>query len=280
LRRWTDSAIIIRRPEDPELPAAKGPAPSLRETIYGVASSTDLDAIEDELSRDRVVRRDANGTLHTVDDLGFAIAFQVSWRRRFDAPADLTNAPGSAPQRPINQLGITPEMAALPRTLSHVVYFVPDAAKGEAFYRDRLGFVTTDRFVGVGPFMRAKGMDDHHCLFMIQTPPHMQGCEHFTFIWAVAQKSFSRVPVFSRRVGRVSGAPGVTSTAPIGSGISTAHWVVTSNTTLTWISTMTLGLLARRPCLRTTRSCSCLPLARSGLRVAHRRSRAKRWIVA
>jgi hypothetical protein len=24
-------------------------------------------------------------------------------------------------------------------------------------------------------------MDDHHCLFMIQTPPHMQGCEHFTF---------------------------------------------------------------------------------------------------
>ncbi|MBV6738920.1 hypothetical protein, partial [Priestia megaterium] len=29
------SAIIIRRPEDPELPPAMGPAPSLRETIYG-----------------------------------------------------------------------------------------------------------------------------------------------------------------------------------------------------------------------------------------------------
>ncbi len=35
--------------------------------------------------------------------------------------------------------------------------------------------------MGVGPFMRTAGMDDHHCLFMIQTPPHMQGCEHFTF---------------------------------------------------------------------------------------------------
>lgn len=175
------SAIIIRRPEDPNLPAAMGPAPSLRETIYGVASFTDLAAIEDELSRDREVRRDANGTLHTVDDLGFAIAFQVTWRRHFTAPADLTNAPGNPPQRPVNQLGITPEMVALPRTLSHVVYFVPDVAKGEAFYRDRLGFVTTDSFAGVGPFMRPKGMDDHHCLFMIQTPPHMKGCEHFTF---------------------------------------------------------------------------------------------------
>jgi catechol 2,3-dioxygenase-like lactoylglutathione lyase family enzyme len=52
------------------------------------------------------------------------------------------------------------------------VYFVPDAAKGEAFYRDRLGFVTTDTFTGVGPFMRSAGMDDHHCLFMIQTAAH------------------------------------------------------------------------------------------------------------
>lgn len=127
------------------------------------------------------MRRDASGALHTFDDLGFAIAFQVTCRRPFDAPADLTNAPGSAPQRPINQLGIAPDMPALPRTLSHVVYFVPDAAKGEAFYRDRLGFVTTDSFIGVGPFMRTAAMDDHHCLFMIQTPPHMQGCEHFTF---------------------------------------------------------------------------------------------------
>jgi catechol 2,3-dioxygenase-like lactoylglutathione lyase family enzyme len=69
---------------------------------------------------------------------------------------------------------------ALPRTLSHVVYFVPDAAKAEAFYQ-RLGFVCTDRFTGVGPFLRPAGTLDHHTLFMIQTPPFMKGCEHFTF---------------------------------------------------------------------------------------------------
>ncbi|WP_043310429.1 VOC family protein [Pseudomonas sp. ML96] len=175
------TAIIIRRSDDSSLPPAMGPAPSLRETIYGVGSSLDLDAIADELGRDREVRRDADGVLHAFDDLGFAIAFQVTCRRPFEAEADLTNAPGSAPQRPLNKPGITLDMPAVPRTLSHVVYFVPDAAKGEAFYRDRLGFVTTDTFVGVGPFMRTNGMDDHHCLFMIQTPPHMKGCEHFTF---------------------------------------------------------------------------------------------------
>jgi hypothetical protein len=33
----------------------------------------------------------------------------------------------------------------------------------------------------MGPFMRPAGMDDHHSLFMIETPAHMQGIEHFTF---------------------------------------------------------------------------------------------------
>jgi catechol 2,3-dioxygenase-like lactoylglutathione lyase family enzyme len=60
------------------------------------------------------------------------------------------------------------------------VLFVPDAAKAEAFYT-RLGFRTTDRFIGVGPFMRPAGSLDHHTLFMIQTPPFLKGLEHFTF---------------------------------------------------------------------------------------------------
>ena len=49
------TAVIIRRADDPDLPAAIGPAPSIRETVYGVAASSDLDAIEDELARDRQV---------------------------------------------------------------------------------------------------------------------------------------------------------------------------------------------------------------------------------
>jgi catechol 2,3-dioxygenase-like lactoylglutathione lyase family enzyme len=71
------------------------------------------------------------------------------------------------------------KLAALPRTLSHVVYFVPDVPKAEAFYT-RLGFTVTDR-MGGGPFLRPAGTPEHHTLFMIPTPPFMKGVEHFTF---------------------------------------------------------------------------------------------------
>src|SRR5450830_279693 len=82
------TAIIIRRADDPALPPAIGPAPSIRETVYGVASAADLDAIGHELSRDRTVTWDSEGALHSVDDSGFAIAFQVSVRRDFSAAPD------------------------------------------------------------------------------------------------------------------------------------------------------------------------------------------------
>nr|WP_315428986.1 VOC family protein [uncultured Albidiferax sp.] len=172
--------VEVRHKDNSGLPPAMGTASMLRETVYGVADAATLDAIEAELGRDREVRRDAQGRVQAVDDMGFALAFQVSVRRPIQLPAETVNAPGAAPQRPVNQVAVTPDMQALPRSLSHVVYFVPDAAKAEAFYQ-RLGFVCTDRFAGVGPFLRPAGTTDHHTLFMIQTPPFMKGCEHFTF---------------------------------------------------------------------------------------------------
>jgi catechol 2,3-dioxygenase-like lactoylglutathione lyase family enzyme len=173
------TAIIVRAKDDPSLPPGLGTASMLRETVYGVADSATLDAIEAELRGDReLTRRD--GVLRCVDDMGFSLAFQVSIRRPIDLAGENVNSPGATPQRAANIVGVTADMPALPRTLSHVVYFVPDVAKAEAFYA-RLGFVCTDRFEGVGPFMRPASMQDHHALFMIQTPPFMKGCEHFTF---------------------------------------------------------------------------------------------------
>ena len=173
------TAVVIRKADDPALPPGLGTASLLRETVYGVADTDTLDAIEAELKRDReVMRRD--GVVRCADDMGFALAFQVSVRRPLLLPGERVNAPGAEPQREPNALGLWPDMQARPRSLSHVVYFVPDAAKAEAFYA-RLGFVCTDRFTGVGPFLRPAGTMDHHTLFMIQTPPFMKGCEHFTF---------------------------------------------------------------------------------------------------
>lgn len=173
------TGIVLRAKDDATLAPAMGTASLLRETVYGVADAATLDAIEAELRRDREVTRQG-GVLRCVDDLGFALAFQVSVRRPLALAAETINAPGAAPQRAPNVTAVDDRLPALPRSLSHVVYFVPDAAKAEAFYT-RLGFVCTDRFLGVGPFLRPAGTQEHHTLFMIQTPPFMKGCEHFTF---------------------------------------------------------------------------------------------------
>ncbi|MBT0960106.1 VOC family protein [Denitromonas iodatirespirans] len=174
------TGVLILSSDDPSLPPALSSGNTIRETIYGVQDAQTLEAVGRELSKDREVRRAADGSLHCTDDLGFAIAFQVTVRKPYAAAATLTNAPGSPPQRGPNQVAVDPDAQIRPRTLSHVVFFVPDAARMEAFYH-RLGFRVTDRFTGTGAFMRPEGNADHHALFFIQTPPFMQGCEHFAF---------------------------------------------------------------------------------------------------
>ena len=174
------TAIVVKGTEDRGLPPPLPTKSFLRQTVYGVADEQSLLEIAAELQKDRAVEQAADGSISCTDDMGFALRFQVTCRHAFNAPPDLTNAPGHAPQRPVNVLGITPEMPALPRTLSHVVLFVPDVTRAETFYR-RLGFKTTDRFINAGPFMRPAGTLEHHTLFMIQTPPFMIGVEHFTF---------------------------------------------------------------------------------------------------
>jgi catechol 2,3-dioxygenase-like lactoylglutathione lyase family enzyme len=175
------TGIEIVRRDDRGLPPALGTASMLRKTIYGVADPSTIDAIVEELRRDREVRQLYDGSIESVDDMGFAIGFQVATRRSLSLPAEPVNAPGAAAQRAPNVVAVSDDAVLTPRTLSHVVYFVPDAAKAEAFYVERLGFRCTDRFTGVGPFLQPAGTLDHHTLFLIQTPPFMKGCEHFTF---------------------------------------------------------------------------------------------------
>jgi catechol 2,3-dioxygenase-like lactoylglutathione lyase family enzyme len=152
----------------------------LRKTIYGVLDQATLGAIAEELGRDREVRKLDDGSIEAVDDMGFVLGFQVTVRRPLDLPAEGINAPYAPAGRPANVVAVDENAPALPRSLSHVVYFVPDTAKAEAFYA-RLGFRCTDRLLGAGPFLQPAGTADHHTLFMIQTPPFMKGCEHFTF---------------------------------------------------------------------------------------------------
>jgi len=166
---------------DASLPAAPKGC-QLRKCVMGVADAATLDAIEAELARDREVQRLPDGSLQSVDDAGFAIGFQLSRRQPLYLLGEVSNAPGSPLQRVANQLGVQAGRGRIqPRSLSHLVYFVPDVAKAEAFYVNRLGFRVTDRFDGVGPFMQPAGSLEHHSHFLIGAPAFMQGVEHFTF---------------------------------------------------------------------------------------------------
>jgi len=175
------TSIVIARRDDASLPAPMETGTMLRKTIYGVADRQSLDAIADELGRDREVKRLADGSIEASDDMGFVLGFQVAVRRKIDLPGEAVNSPGSKPARGPNVLGASANAEHRPLTLSHVVYFVPDQAKAAKFYVDRLGFRCTDRFTDAGSFLQPAGTLDHHTLFLIQTPAFMKGVEHFTF---------------------------------------------------------------------------------------------------
>ena len=175
------TAMTVRERGDPSLPPPLASGATLRQTVWGCEDQATVDAIAAELSGDREVAQHSDGSITTTDDVGFQIAFRVTARRPVDLAPELINSPGATPGRAPNQIGADQIADALPRTLSHVVYFTPDMAKMEAFYVKRLQFMVTDRFNNVGPFMRPQANDDHHCLFLLSTPPHMQGLEHVAF---------------------------------------------------------------------------------------------------
>lgn len=172
--------IEIKHRNDTSLPNPLPTESTLRKTIYGCADQATVDALAEELGRDREVVRNSDGSIECYDDLGFALAFQVSIRKPIQTPDQIVNAPGAALSRGVNVTGADVDKLIVPVTLSHVVYFVPDIKKAEAFYTERLGFRVADRF-NIGPFLRPAGTQDHHTLFLVDTPPFMQGVEHFTF---------------------------------------------------------------------------------------------------
>lgn len=177
------TGVLLRKPSDPGLPKAVASDPNVREMRYGVADKATLEAIGAELSKDRAVQL-RDGILHSKDDDGYPISFQLSVRRKFDVPYNRANVPGQAPGRRINltAVRVADDTQHKACSLSHVVVFTRDKVKAERFYTQRLGFRLSDAFTDLGPFLRPAGTQEHHTLFMIEAP--LVGLQHFTFHFA------------------------------------------------------------------------------------------------
>lgn len=168
----TGQSVQIRSSGDSMLPNAVEGGPTVRETIWGVDHKDALEQIATELSRDREIKRDRSGALHTHDDIGLPIGFRVA------APGV---DPGLPKHRGVNEVSEPGKPPTLVR-LGHVVYFCPkgEVQKATAFYTDRLKFRLTDRALDLGDFMRCPGSTWHHNLFFLAVMPKL-GWNHVAF---------------------------------------------------------------------------------------------------
>ncbi|MDE2597875.1 MAG: VOC family protein [Sphingomonadales bacterium] len=176
------SGVELRLLDDPSLPAANVRGPTLRASVWGVGSQADLDAIAEELARDRKVRW-VDGVVQSADDDGNALYFRVSQRRPYQAGGFACNVAGHKVERFNSRVDFDNHGPA--RQMGHVVYWCNDPKQSIQFYRDRLGFRITDSFRdNMGVFARSSGHSDHHSLFLMRpfddTPPSFQHAE-FTF---------------------------------------------------------------------------------------------------
>jgi catechol 2,3-dioxygenase-like lactoylglutathione lyase family enzyme len=172
--------LVLRHASDRGLPMAVGPTTNAREIVWGVGDAQELNSVAAELSKDRQVSRGPDGVLRTRDDTGYAVAFRVSTRHAFTARPVVVNAPGQAPQRGPNKR-IDFAAPHQPRSLGHIVLFVPDLERARDFYINRLGFRLTDSYRERSCFLRAQGSHDHHNLFLIKKEDVAGGLHHIEF---------------------------------------------------------------------------------------------------
>src|SRR5258707_14996823 len=88
------SKVTVRQRNDSRLPPQYFDWPGIRETIWGVDTTESLEKLIADLSRDRTLKRDADGTVHFHADDGQPIGLRVWQKRSVLSQPDPVNAPG------------------------------------------------------------------------------------------------------------------------------------------------------------------------------------------
>ena len=164
----TNQTVHIQSKKDPSLPPAPDDENStVRQTIWGVETPADLEKIGAEMSIDREVKYNPNGSIQVTDECGFSIGFCISKAKKLKALPPRVNLNENSER--LNAV-VESLPQAKPLRLGHVVYYIPSdkADQAVSFYIDRLGFRLSDRTLGRGDFMRCPGSRDHHNLFLLR----------------------------------------------------------------------------------------------------------------
>jgi catechol 2,3-dioxygenase-like lactoylglutathione lyase family enzyme len=171
------SRLYLYDKGDTRLPSAFEEGSTLRTLVWAVEQASDLDALAERLVDVQGYARDAD-SVSCLDPNGMCLRFQLSTQ----VPVELT-VPG------INQHGDIRRVDAPspvyergePIGIGHAVFFVEDLDAVEAFYREKLGFQVSDRYIGKGVFLRAGVEGHHHDLFLLKVPNKPAGLNHVAF---------------------------------------------------------------------------------------------------
>ena len=199
------SEIILRPRSAKNVPRAIQNGSTVREVVWGVSAKADLRRIEKDLSKDRPVTVDRDGTVHSTDAMGLGIGFRLSRRKPLKQQSALVNTPGSRPR--IDQRS-TFYPRAIPQRIGHIVWGVPDYQAMEDFYTSRLGFSVSDRYKGRATFMRCAEMGNHHNLFCLDSPDGKPRLNHVAFEVRDIHEVFGGGLHFSRRGWKTEVGPG------------------------------------------------------------------------
>lgn len=180
------SKVICRLRDDPRLPTLRPnwfDGTGIRETVWGVDTAEALERLVKDLSRDRQVQRDQDGTAHFHADDGMPLALRTFRKRPVVSVPDRVNSPGRIERLNQHRQWRT---RARPKTINHVVFFSEDYVASLDFFRNRLGFRYTDHSRGVGAFARADGTNEHHSIFWVDcklpvAPGNRPGFMHMAF---------------------------------------------------------------------------------------------------
>lgn len=174
------SRIVVRPPAAKDVPPPAAPHMNFREMIWGVTSERRLAEIHAELARDREVKVDGDGTLHSVDPNGLGIGFRV-WKHGKKLAVKRTPVNLTGQYERIDERSNFYERAR-PLRMGHIGFAIPDLKAAERFYHKRLGFPISDRYAGgVATFFRCSPENDHHNLFLIRSRDGNTRFDHVAF---------------------------------------------------------------------------------------------------
>jgi catechol 2,3-dioxygenase-like lactoylglutathione lyase family enzyme len=170
--------VVVAPKDDPSLPPAIEPGSTLREVVWCVPDASALAAATRRLEGAPGYAAGADGSIGATDPNGLAVRVRVSRKR----PIDVQGIPINTWDRALRV--DTPSAVydrARPVEVGHVVFFTDRLDAAEAFYRERLGFVVSDRYPGRGVFLRTSVEGGHHDLFLLQPPQPKRGVNHVAF---------------------------------------------------------------------------------------------------